>query len=449
MLLSSSMSITPRLKFFDLTMIVVSFVIGIGIFRTPAIVAAKAGTPFIFFTAWIMGGVISTCGALTFAEIGSRYPAAGGFYRIFSYCYHPAYAFMLNWSLVIINAASGVGVALVGAEYIVPVVCKPEWQTQSVTNGIAVAVVLLLFGLNFLGIKAGARVQNVLSLLKIAMVLLFCLAVFAGHNTATAVSTFAAPDTGGFIKALGVSLISVFFTYGGYQNTMNLGADIENPAKNIPRSIFGGMAIVIVLYLAINFAYYAVIGFGNLQHSTLPAADLAGAVLGTTGRALTSVVIFISVLGFINTSLMSNPRIYYAMAEDRVLPGIFKRVNSRTMAQEFALAFFTALMIGSLFLLKSFDRIVNYVEFIDCLSLVSAAGTIFILRYRAQKSGTEPANIYRIRLYPFVPIVFMLVLLAVAVSVFISDTSSALYGIAIFIAGLPLYALMRTLLKGE
>ncbi len=112
------MSITPRLRFFDLTMIVVSLVIGIGIFRTPSIVAVKAGTPFIFFTAWILGGVVSTCGALTFAEIGSRYPAAGGFYKIFSHCYHPAYAFMLNWSLVIVNAASSVGVALVGAEYI-------------------------------------------------------------------------------------------------------------------------------------------------------------------------------------------------------------------------------------------------------------------------------------------------------------------------------------------
>src|ERR1700733_8398893 len=101
-------------------MIIVSLVIGIGIFRSPAIVAQKAGSPVVFFTAWILGGIISICGALTFAEIGSRFPVAGGFYKIFSHCYHPAYAFMLNWSLIIINSASAVGVAIVGAEYINP-----------------------------------------------------------------------------------------------------------------------------------------------------------------------------------------------------------------------------------------------------------------------------------------------------------------------------------------
>src|SRR5436190_8551508 len=115
------MSIKPSLTRTDLTMIVVSFVIGIGIFRTPAIVAQKAYLPGIFFGAWILGGIISICGALTFAEIGSRFPAAGGFYKIFSECYHPVFAFMLNWSLVIINSFSAVGVALVGAEYISPV----------------------------------------------------------------------------------------------------------------------------------------------------------------------------------------------------------------------------------------------------------------------------------------------------------------------------------------
>src|SRR5580658_1227411 len=154
-------------------MIVVSLVIGIGIFRTPSIVAEKAGSPFIFFTAWILGGVVSICGALTFAEIGSRFPAAGGFYKIFSYCYHPAYAFMLNWSLVIINAASAVGVAIVGAEYINPLILPANLQNETGIQLTSATVILVLFVLNFLGIKMGSRAQNVLSSVKIIMIVIF------------------------------------------------------------------------------------------------------------------------------------------------------------------------------------------------------------------------------------------------------------------------------------
>ncbi len=441
------MDIKPKLKLFDLTMIIVSLVIGIGIFRTPAIVAQKAGTPLIFFLAWIFGGLISICGALTFAEIGSRYPAAGGFYKIFSYCYHPVYAFMLNWSLVIINAASAVAVAIVGAEYINPILLPLSLQNDLGIKLTAVVVILILYGLNYIGIKMGARVQNVLSMAKIILILFFCFAVFGKHNTSN-VTTATTDDTGfNFIKAFGISLISVFFTYGGYQNTINFGADIQQPQKNIPRSIFTGMGIVIILYLTINFAYYSVLGFNGMQNSKLLAAELAKAFFGESGYAITCVVIFISVLGFINTSLMYNPRVYYAMADDKILPGIFKRVNSKTMTQEFSLSFFVALMLLSLFLLGTFEKIVNYVMFIDCISMVSAAGTIFIFRKRAalkeNNSDELSANIFRIKLYPFVPLVFMAVLLIVAVNVVITDALSALYGFLIFLAGYPLYKLIK------
>ena len=438
------MSIKPKLGLFDLTMIIVSLVIGIGIFRSPAIVAQKAGTPAVFFTAWILGGFISICGALTFAEIGSRFPTAGGFYRIFSYCYHPAYAFMLNWSLVIINAASAVGVAIVGAGYINPVLLPLAYQNDTGIKLTAVAAILILYWLNFMGIKMGARTQNILSLIKIAMLIVFCCALF-GPPHASPVSVLSDGQGGfDFIKALGVSLISVFFTYGGYQNTINFGADIRQPARNMPKAIFAGMGIVIILYLAINFAYYSVLGFETVQHSKLLAAELAGSFFGPVGYTLASLAIFISVLGFINTSLMSNPRIYYAMAEDHILPPVFKKLNERTMTQEFGLSFFVALMLISLVLLGTFEKIVNYVMFIDSLSLVSAAATIFVFRRRAKADGATANNeIFQLRFYPWVPLLFMLVLLIVMFNVLVSDTQSALYGCIIFLAGYPLYWILR------
>ena len=171
------MSIQPKLKQFDLTMIVVSLVIGVGIFRTPALVAEKSGNELIFFAVWIFGGIISICGALTFAEIGARLPAAGGYYKIFSYAYHPAFAFMLNWSQVIINAGSSAGVAIIGAEYITPVLFPEAADPGLIIKIIAVSIITLLFAINYAGIKMGARTQNVLSVLKIVMILVFCLSL--------------------------------------------------------------------------------------------------------------------------------------------------------------------------------------------------------------------------------------------------------------------------------
>ena len=418
-------------------MIVVSLVIGVGIFRTPALVAEKSGNELIFFAVWIFGGIISICGALTFAEIGARLPAAGGYYKIFSYAYHPAFAFMLNWSQVIINAGSSAGVAIIGAEYITPVLFPEAADPGLIIKIIAVSIITLLFAINYAGIKMGARTQNVLSVLKIVMILVFCFAIFGKHAEETTISKSIGEIN--YIQAFGISLISIFFTYGGYQQTVNFGADVENAKRNIPRTIFTGIGIVIFLYLLLNFAYVKVLGFEQMQNSPLIAKDLAQAFLGPVGGTIISVVLFTSVLGFLNTSVMSNPRVYYAMAEDKILPPIFKKVNTKTQVQEFGLTFFISVMIASVFLLGSFENIVNYVLFIDSISLASAAAAIFILRRKSEKDYSD----FKMKLYPIVPLLFIVTLLFVTYNTILDDSTTALYGFLIFIGGLPLYYLMR------
>ncbi len=426
-------------------MIVVSLVIGIGIFRTPATVAQQSGSEFVFFAAWIIGGIISICGALTFAEIGSRYPVAGGFYKIFSACYHPAFAFMLNWSLVIINSFSAVGVAMVGAEYIVPVILPPHMQSVFYTKMVALTVILFLFILNYIGIKTGAKTQNLLSGIKILMILGFSSIVFFNVETVHA-STMSVTENKSLLAALGVSLISVFFTYGGYQNTINFGADVKNPQKNIPASILTGMLIVIVLYLLINIAYVNVLGFQKVQQSKLLASELASVLFGQKGFVITSVAIFISVTGYINTALLYNPRIYFAMAQDGLLPAIFKKVNDKTQVQEFALCFFTGIMLIALFWLGTFEKIVNYVMFLDSFALATAAATIFIFRQRmkgAQYHG------FKLKLYPLLPVVFVLMLFTVTINVFVADVKAAIGGLCIFAGGLPIYYFLKRINKKE
>ncbi len=384
------MSIQPKLNRFDLTMIVISLVIGMGIFATPSEVAIKAGNVWIFFGAWIFGGLVSLCGALTFAEIGARFPATGGFYKVFSYCYHPAIAFMINWVLVISNAASVAAVALIGSDYIKPFILPASLQNDTGTKIITITSVAILYVINFLGIKMSARTQSVLIIFKMSMIVLICTAVF--KSDFVPVQTAAVPYSGNMITAFGLSLVAVFFTYGGYQQTINFGGDIINAKTNIPKAVTFGIITVIILYLSINYAYFHILGIGGLQKTPALAAKMIGVIFGKTGYKVTSIMIFLSVLAYVNVNVLANPRVYYAMAEDGILPPIFKKVNPKTQVQEFGMSFFIAAIILVLFFVAKFSEMLKYVMFFDTIGLSMAAVAIFLLR-RKPKNLTRPAFI--------------------------------------------------------
>ncbi|TWR27340.1 amino acid permease [Mucilaginibacter pallidiroseus] len=433
------MSIQPRLTRFDLSMIVISLVIGMGIFGSPSDVAVKAGNTWIFFGAWIFGGVVTLCGALTFAEIGARYPATGGFYKVFSYCYHPAFAFMINWVLVISNAASVAAVALLGAEYINPILLPASFQNATGTKLTTIATVLVLYVINFLGIKLSARAQNVLSIFKVVAILILCTAIFKSDATPKA-AIAALPANYNMVTAFGLSLVAVFFTYGGYQQTINFGGDIIDAKRNIPKAVFVGIGTVIVLYLAINYAYYAVLGLGGLQQTRTLAAHLAGVIFGATGYKITSILMFVSVLAYVNVNILANPRVYYAMAEDGILPSIFKRVNQRTQVQEFGMSFFVAAALVILFFVGSFSEMLKYVMFFDTIGLSLAAVAIFILRKKTRDMDTS--NIYTIKLFPLIPLVFIIAYWFVTINIFITfkdDPYAALWCLAAYVLGLGIY----------
>jgi len=435
------MSIKPRLSRFDLTMIVISLVIGMGIFGTPSDVAVKAGNVWIFFGAWIFGGLVSLCGALTFAEIGARYPTTGGFYKVFSYCYHPAFAFMINWVLVISNAASVAAVALLGAEYINPILLPAGMQNSFGTKLTTILTVLVLYGINFLGIKQSARTQNVLTIFKAGMIVVLCTAIF--QNTAVpAHAITAAPYSGNVITAFGLSLVAVFFTYTGYAQTINFGGDIVNPKKNIPRSIFIGIGTVITLYLAINYAYFAVLGIGGLQQTHTLAATMAGLLFGATGSKITSILMFISVVAYVNVNILSSPRVYYAMAEDGILPPIFKRLNPKTQVQEFGMSFFVVAILVILFFVGTFSDMLKYVMFFETIGVSVAAIAIFMLRKKTRDLDTT--DIYTIKWFPLVPLVFILSYWFVTINIFISfkeNPYAALFCLAAYAVGLGIYFL--------
>lgn len=442
------------LGYFDLSMIVVSLVIGMGIFKTPANVAKDALNPSVFFLAWTFGGIVALCGALTFAEIGSRLPVSGGYYRIFSHSYHPAFAFMLNGTILISNAASVAGVALIGAEYSSRILF-PGAHTQQEEEMhrllIAFVEVLLFFGLNLGGLRTSARTQNVLTVFKILVVIILCSAVFVPvTETTTAVTPVAAVQAaehsiGDYLLSLGLCLIPVSFTYGGYQQTINFGGEIDNAPRILPRSIISGMLLVVALYLLINFAYYYVIGFEQLGKTDSIARMLADRILGGSGNVL-SMLLFFSVLAYVNVGLMSNPRVILAMSEEGTLPKIFSRHSKKFNVPVPALIAFTAATLLILVFAKTFDQLIKYVIFLDSLGFIAAAITIFILRKR--KTGEE-ASIYRMKLYPLIPLVFILAYGLVTASVIADGWRHALIGLLVFAAFFPLYLLFKRKKGGD
>ena len=439
-------NIKPQLKTFDLTMIVAGLVIGMGIFRVPSEVAQKAGVPLVFFMAWITGAVVSFIGALTFAEIGSRYPVAGGFYKIFSHCYHPCFAFMVNWIIVISNAASTAAVAIMGAEYIAPVLLPGVTPTIAV-EVITISATVFLYIINMIGIRTSAKLLNGLMLIKLGMLLLLIAAVFFVRGEhAQYVAAVQQHSPSNMLKAFAMCFIPVFFTYGGYQQTMNFGKDIPNARRTMPRAIFYGITIVLVVYLSVNYSFYKVLGFTGLAHSTTIAADISGLMFGNIAYKLVSVIMFFSVMAYVNVSVMSNPRIYFAMAEDKVLPPIFMKLNQKTQVQEFALTVFCLFILLTLFFLSSFQTILEHVMFFDSISLIAAAAAIFILRHRA-KTQAEPKDIFKIRGYPYLPALYILVYLAVNISVFYANPSAAISGFILFGLGFPLYYLVKFVLN--
>lgn len=429
-----------KLNLFDFTMIVIGLVIGMGIFRTAATSAKDAIDPSVYFAAWIGGGLVALCGALTYAEIGSRYPVMGGYYRVFSYAYHPSIAFSINCIIIISNAGSLGGVALIGAGYISKVVFGEA--NPLAIQLISVVAVAAFYTINLAGLKMSAKTQTVLMIIKIAMLLLMVGALFMPSifYHADAVTTPAAvakqPGAGDWIRSLGLCLVSASFTYGGYQHTMNFGSEVNNPKKNMPKAIFMGIAVIIALYLLVNLAYFKVMGFEQLGKETEIASVVVSKMFGQTGGNIFSALLFLSVLTYVNGQLMSNPRIMLAMSEDGVLPSVFQK-KTRKQVLIVSLSVFSAICIIIIFFAKTFDKILYFTIFLDSLGMAASAASIFWIRKRTR--NLDNTGIYKMKLYPIQPIIFISAYLFVAVSIAIATPEAAYISLAVLAVCMAIY----------
>jgi len=357
-------------------------------------------------------------------------------------------AFAVNCIVLVSNAASTALVAVIGVEYLGHFFYDgptPEIFMQGVTIG----VVIVFFTINMLGLKMSSRVQNVLILVKISLILLLLLSVF-GHYPVTVISgsTAAAPaqpaSSLGFLKALGIALIAVSFTYGGYQQSINFGGEVRDPARIIPRGISYGIMIILTLYLSLNFVYVSVIGFEQLRTADSIAAILIRHLFGPTGESILRIAMFLSVLAYVNVLMMSNPRVMCAMSQEKILPSIFQKRTRKHEVIVWSLTAFSLVIVITLLYSSTVNKLINYTIFLDSIGMSTSAATIFILRRR--KVG-EGESIYRMRLFPLLPLIFILAYTGVGASIIIDDPVTASYGALIFACFFGLYFAARWVQK--
>ena len=434
-----------KINLFSLTMIVIGFVIGMGIFRTAATSAKDAITPSVYFSAWAIGGLVALCGALTYAEIGSRYPVTGGYYKVFAKAYHPSIAFAINCLILVSNAASISGVALIGSGYLLKLI--PGNWTDIDKALVSSVAIIIFYIINLRGLKTSSTAQNILMMIKITMIVVLISALFFPDKYAAKQTVDAVPaaETAyswiDWVKSLGISLIAVSFTYGGYQQTINLGNDVQNPSKNIPRGIFIGILVIIGLYMLVNLSYYNVVGFNQMKGEREIAYLVIDRIFGKAGATAFSAFLFLGVLAYVNGSLLSNPRVMYAMGEDGSLPKVFAQHNEKNNVLTFSLTVFAAICIVILYFAQEFEKILTFTIFLDSFGMILSCATIFW--FRKKTKHLDDTGIYKMKLFPLMPLVFILAYFFVAISIAVSDPKAALTGAGVLAAFIVIYFLFN------
>lgn len=425
-----------KLNLFDATMIVISGIIGSGIFINPYIVAQKVQTPFLILAVWVAGGVFALAGAFVFAELSTVMPKVGGQYAFFREAFHPLVAFLHGWSLLfIIQSGATAGVAVAFAKYLQPLLGFPN----GLVAPLAIAILLGLAAFHALGIKPGAILINVITFGKTVAIAVLVIGAFVlTRQSGITFEPMAPPDLKGLglLSAFFAGLVPTMFSYGGWQNLNFVSEEVKDPLRNLPRAILIGVLCVIVVYVSANIAYVHVLGASALAATETPAADVAAKLAGPWGAKAISFLIVVSTFGFMNLALLSAPRVYYAMGADGVFFKFLGRLNPRFQTPTAAILLQGVL--ASLFAVSNrYDELVGYAVFADWIFFALAGAALIVFR-RTMPDAPRPLPV---PLYPLVPILFILFGLGIVINTFIADWKNARIGALIILLGVPVFFL--------
>ena len=431
-----------RLGLFDSVMMMVGIVIGSGIFLTSGIMAQSIPSAGLLLLAWLVGGLLTLAGALTFAELGAAMPHAGGQYVYLREAYGHLAGFLFGWILFLVAMGGSIAALAVGfAEYVghfFPAVssARPVFLTVTTAQLVAVGVIVLLSAVNYIGVAFGKAVQNLFTVVKIGAIVGFIVLGLTIGTTGTI--DFTVNPSGQSLSALliafGVAIIAVTWSFDGWHNITYISGEVKDPQRNLPRALVTGTVIITVLYLLMNYVYLLAMPPREMAGVVRIAERAATALHGPTAAGFISAAVIVSTFGALNGAIFAGPRVYFAMARDRAFFRKVGEVHPRFRTPAFAILL-QAIWAGLLTLSGTYEQLFTYVVFVTLLFWVAAIGAVFVLRRKAP----DLPRPYRTWGYPVVPMVFIVASVAILVNTLFARPVESLAGLGITALGVPVY----------
>jgi amino acid transporter len=434
-------TLVRRLGLWSSIGIVIGITIGGGIFRTPAAIATRVPEPMLMMAVWVIGGLVVLCGALAFAELAASMPETGGMYVYLREGWGRPYAFLYGWAqVVLIRAAALGGISSVFGEYFLRVFgidpsIHPAWADYLAAGAIAFAAAV-----NILGVQVGAAFTGISTITKFgALALLVVCSFLLGGGQGASVANLAPTDTPVQAGLFGLALISVLWAYDGFADLSFASGEVKDPQRNLPRAIIIGTLMIIAIYLSANAAYLYMNPIEKVQSSRLIAADTMGTLFGQFGVAFISVVVMVSTFGSLMGSMLASPRIFFAMADDRLFFKPIAAVHPRFNTPWIAILLACGLGIAMV-MTQTFEQLTD--TFV--LAMWPFYGLSVAAIYRLRKSQPHLQRPYKVVGYPFVPAVFVAAAVYLVMNALISEPKWTSITFGVVLAGLPVYyALFR------
>ena len=435
----SSAQLVRRLGFWSAIGIVVGVTIGSGIFRTPASIASRVPDPTLMLGVWIAGGLISLAGALSVAELAASLPHTGGWYVYLRESWGRLAGFLFGWSeLVLIRASANGAISTVFSEYLFRSLGYNPSMSPAATDFVAAAAIVTAAIINIRGVQLGALVAGASSVAKVGALVLLVVASFAiGGGAGASADNFTAATGAVDASLFGLALISVLWAYDGFADVSFAAGEVRDPQRTLPRAIVAGTLTIIGIYVAANAAYLYVNPVDRMAVSPLIAADTMQSLFGQAGVAFVSVVVTISTFGALIAIMLSAPRIFFAMADDRLFFRPMARVHPRYGTPHVAIALSAAL--GVFFVLtRTFEQLAD--TFV--LTIWPFYGLAIAGLYRLRRMRPDLPRPYKVPGYPFVPAIFVAAVVFIVGNALIADPVWTGVTFAIVLAGVPVYLVM-------
>jgi APA family basic amino acid/polyamine antiporter len=435
--------------------VVVGTIIGSGIFLVPAEMMQAVGSAKLVYLAWLVGGLLSFFGALTYAELGAMKPQAGGEYVYVRDAYGPLGGFLYAWTWFVIAKPASVATIATGLVRILGTFSIFSFFSENIFSAdilshvfavtwgqlVAIAAAVLISVLNYIGVKRAGEFQLVFTVLKVVIILGIVTVCFSGAGATRGWSNFTGTFTGakGGIAGFMAALVAALWAYDGWNDLNMVAGEVKKPERNIPIALIRGVATVGVLYVLVNAGVQYVLPANAIAASPRPASDAVALIIGHMGAAIVSAGMAISMLVTLNGTIMSGARVPYAVARDGYFFSALAEVHPRFHTPSVAILLQAVLSILLLLLGGNFRQLFSLAIFAEWLFYMIAGSTVFIFRWR-NPEATRP---YRVLGYPFVPAIFIAVAAVLLYYTFRTDWPNSFYGLLVILAGVPVFSLFR------